>query len=110
MARRVSACRLELYEHDVGNWRLREVDGKHAPCVRQVARIELTTVGFGPPSAEPEPNAQAGSIGASLLERAEQFVDVPTGKAPASYSRHQTPSMRRPVTIGNRNLGTNGAS
>jgi hypothetical protein len=79
-----SACSLdELDGHDSGTWRPREVDGKDASFIGQVTRIEPGTVCFGAKSAEPEPNAQAGSIGASLLERVEQFVDIPSGKSPA---------------------------
>ena len=38
---------------------------------------------FDGPSAEREPEAQAGSIGSALLERAEQFVNVPAWESAA---------------------------
>ena len=38
--------------------------------------VETATVGFGTPSAEREPNTQARSIGASLLERRDQFLPL----------------------------------
>ena len=50
---------------------------KTHPLLGQVARIDPAVVRFDAPSAEGEAKAQAGSIGASLLERAEQLVDVP---------------------------------
>jgi hypothetical protein len=40
-------------------------------------------VRFDTSSAEHETKTQAGSIPASLLERAEQVVGIPTGKAAA---------------------------
>ncbi len=40
-------------------------------------------VRFDAPSAEGEAKAQAGSIGAALLERAEQFVHVPARETAA---------------------------
>ena len=56
---------------------------KTHPLFRQVARIDPAVVRFDAPSAEGEAKAQAGSIGAALLERAEQFVDVPTRETAA---------------------------
>jgi len=44
--------------------------------IREVARIEPATVRFRAPSAEREPNAQASSISATLLERGKQFLPV----------------------------------
>ena len=56
---------------------------KTHPRLGQVARIDPATVRFDAPSAEGEAKSQAGSIGASLLERAEQFVEVFTRKTAA---------------------------
>jgi hypothetical protein len=41
-----------------------------------VARVNPATVRFDARSAEGEAKSQAGSIGAALLERAEQLVQV----------------------------------
>ena len=54
-----------------------QVDVKTHP-LSGVARIDPTIVRFGAPSAEGEAKAQARSIDAALLERAEQLVDVST--------------------------------
>ena len=45
--------------------------------------MDPTVIGFGTPSAESEAKTQAGSIGASLLERPEQCVAGSFGKAAA---------------------------
>ena len=72
-----------LHHRDGGNWEPRQVDGEDASPIRQVARIDPAIVRFDAPSAEGEAKAQAGAIGAALLERAEQLVDVPTGETAA---------------------------
>src|SRR4030095_16729700 len=54
----------------------RQVDGEDASATGQVARMDPATVRFDARSAEAEAKPQASSIGASLLERAEQFVEV----------------------------------
>src|SRR4030095_4321474 len=74
---------LGLNDHDGGNWLPRQVDGEHASSPRQVARIDPALVRFSPPSAEGEAKTDAGSIGAALLERAKQLVDIPTRQAAA---------------------------
>ncbi len=79
--RRVGASRLD--DCHGGNWEPRQVDGEDASPIRQVARIDPAIVRFDAPSAEGEAEAKAGSIGAALLERAEQFVDVPTRQTAA---------------------------
>ena len=61
----------------------RQVNGEDASSVRQVARIDPAMVRFDAPPAEGEAEAQARSIGASLLERAEQIVDVPVRETAA---------------------------
>jgi hypothetical protein len=71
-----SLDRLNLTEREDGHGAPREVDGKDASFVKEVARRDPAMVRFGGPSAERDPNAQAGAIGASLLVRAEQVVDV----------------------------------
>ena len=72
-----------LNDRDGGNWQPRQVDGEDASLTRQVARIDPAIVRFDAPSAEGEAKAQAGSIGAALLERAEQLVDVPVRETAA---------------------------
>ncbi len=67
-----------LHHRDGGNREPRQVDAKDASHIREVARINPAMVRFNPPSAEGEAKTQAGSIGAPLLEWAEQLVDVPT--------------------------------
>ena len=56
---------------------------KTHPLFGQVARRDPAIVRLDAPSAEGEAKAQAGSIGAALLERAEQIVDVPAGETAA---------------------------
>ena len=56
---------------------------KTHPSSRQVARIDPAVVRFNAPSAEGEAKTQAGSIGAALLERAEELVDVPARQTAA---------------------------
>ena len=81
---RISACGAGPLAHrHSGNWEPRQVDGEDASPVRQVARIDPAMVRFDTPPAEGEAKAQAGSIGAALLERAEQFVDVPARETAA---------------------------
>ena len=77
----VAASRLN--GRDGGNWQPRQVDGEDASPSRQVARIDPAVVRFSAPSAEGETKTQAGSIGAALLERAEQLVDVPARETAA---------------------------
>ena len=60
-----------------------QVNREDASLIRQVARIDPAIVRLDAPSAECEAEAHAGSIGASLLERAEQFVHVSTREAAA---------------------------
>ena len=54
----------------------REVDGKDASRIREVARIDPAMVRLNRGSAEGETESQTCSIGAALLERTEQFVGV----------------------------------
>jgi hypothetical protein len=65
-----------LYNRGVRNRNSGKVDGKDASCTRHVASIDSAVIGFDAPSAEREADTETGSIGAALLERAEQFVDV----------------------------------
>ena len=67
-----------------GNVAPRQVDGKDASRIRQIACVDATIVCFSAPSAEREPKTQAGSIRASLIERSEQWL---TGSArkPATF-------------------------
>jgi len=61
----------------------RQVDGENAPLTRKVARIDPAIVRFSAPSAEGETQTHAGSIGAALLERAKELVDIATWQAAA---------------------------
>ena len=61
----------------------RQVDGEHASLARKVARIDPTVIRFSAPSAEGETKTDAGSIGAALLERAKELVDVSTRQTAA---------------------------
>ena len=60
-------------------------------------------VRFDGPSAEGEAKTQAGSIGAALLERTEQLVDVPAGRPPhsswISMSTRSALAPTRSVTV-----------
>src|SRR5213593_1873345 len=58
------------------SWGPRKVHGKHASPLREVARVEPAAVCFGAPSAEREPDAQAGPVGALLRERGGQFLPI----------------------------------
>jgi hypothetical protein len=62
---------------DGGHRDPRKVDGKHASFAGDVPTIDPAVMSFDGPSAERETEAQAGSIGSALLERAEQFVNIP---------------------------------
>jgi hypothetical protein len=70
-----------LYNRGIRNRNSGKVDGKHASCTRHVAGIDSAVIRFDAPPAEREADAETGSIGAALLERAEQFVDVPVWEA-----------------------------
>lgn len=63
----------------------RKVHGKDAPPLREIARVEPATVGFGAPSAEPEPDAQAGPVGALLRERGGQLLRIPGSRKAATF-------------------------
>jgi hypothetical protein len=72
-----------LNHFDGRDWEPRQVDGKNTSPTRKVARIDTAIVRFRAPSAERETKTYAGSIGAALLERAEELVDVPTWQTAA---------------------------
>src|SRR5581483_1445365 len=67
-----------------GDLEPRQVDGKDAPPVRQVAREDATVVGFRAPSTEGEPQTQPGPIRASLLEGPEQRLTI-SAREPAAF-------------------------
>jgi hypothetical protein len=77
-----------LSQRDGWHFEPRQVDGKDASPLRQVSRIDPAIVRFDAPLAEGEAEAQAGSINAVLRERAEQFVDIRTGKTTAFVLDH----------------------
>ena len=96
-----------LDHRDGRNWNARQVDGEDASLVGQVARVDPAVVRLDAPSAEGEAEAQAGSIGASLLERAEQLVvTFPPGRPPhsssISMSTRSALAPTRSVTVGAR--------
>jgi hypothetical protein len=72
-----------LNDCDGGNRQPRQVDGENAALTREVARINPAIVRFSAPSAEGETQTHAGSIGAALLERAKELVDIPTWQTAA---------------------------
>ena len=74
---------LRLNDYDGGKWLSRQVDGEHASSPRQVARIDPALIRFRAPSAEGEAKTDAGSIGAALLERTKEVVDIPPRQAAA---------------------------
>jgi len=82
-AREVLRAASSLNDGDGRNRHPRQVDGEHASPARQVARIDPAIVGFSAPSAKGETKAHAASIGAALLERAKELVDIPTGQTAA---------------------------
>ena len=60
-----------------------QFDGEDTSAIVSVARVDPAPVRFDSSSGEGEAQALAGSIGVSLLERAEQFVQVFTGNTAA---------------------------
>src|SRR6188474_3438464 len=68
---------------NVRHWEPRQVDGEHTPPARKAAPIDSAIVRFSAPSTEGETKTQAGSIGAALLERVKEIVDVGTRQAAA---------------------------
>jgi hypothetical protein len=72
-----------LNDRDGRNQQPRQVDSEHASPIGEIARIDPAVVRFSAPSAERETKTQAGSIGATLLERAKELVDIPTRQTAA---------------------------
>ena len=66
-----------------GYWEPRQVDRENASPVRQIARVDPAAIGFSAPSAESETKANAGAIGAALLERTKELVDIATWETAA---------------------------
>jgi hypothetical protein len=62
----------------------RQIDGKDASPIGQVACVNATIVRFSAPSAEGEPKTQAGSVRASLLEWSEQCLTI-SAREPAAF-------------------------
>ena len=80
---RVLGFRFRLSDREGRHGAPREVDRKDASHTRKVACIYPAVVRFSGPPAESEAKTQARSIGAALLERAKQFVDVPARETAA---------------------------
>lgn len=59
--------------------RPRQINRKYAPSARQVAHVNLASVGFHASSADGEPESKTRTIGASLFEGLEQCLD-PSGR------------------------------
>src|SRR4029450_13019870 len=74
---------LRRKDHNGGKGLPREGDGGHAFPPRQGARMDPAPIRLRAPSAEGGAKTDAGSIGAALLERAKQLVDIPTRQAAA---------------------------
>ena len=68
---------------ECGNRQARQVDGEDTPAARQVARVDPAVVGFSAPSAEGETQTHPGSVGAALLERSKDLVDIATRQSAA---------------------------
>ena len=69
---------------ECGNQEPGQVNSKDATPIQQVACIDATIVRFSAPSAEGEPETQAGSIRAPLLEGSEQCLTV-SAREPAAF-------------------------
>ena len=65
------------------NWDPGQVDREYASLIRDIACVDPATVRLSAPSAEGETKTYAGSIGAALLERAEELFDIPTRETAA---------------------------
>ena len=61
---------------DGGNRDSRKVDREHASLSSEVARIDFSVVLFDAPAAKGETQTEPRSIHSSLLERAEQLVEI----------------------------------
>ncbi len=88
-AERTSERAVEVFKGYLGGRQVRQrtprkVDGEDASFVRQVAGRNPAVVRLSGPSAERQPETQAGSIGASLLERPEQVARIP-GRETAAF-------------------------
>src|SRR6478609_8660933 len=79
----VGSNRADLAKRDRRNWDPREVDGKHTSHLGEGAGIDPALVCFSAPPTERQAKAEPRSIDASLLERAEQVVDVSTRETTA---------------------------
>jgi hypothetical protein len=60
-----------------------QVDREYASLIREIACVDPATVRLSAPSAEGETKTDAGSIGAALIERAEELFDIPTRETAA---------------------------
>jgi PAS domain S-box-containing protein len=67
-----------------GVWNARQINGEDTSPFRHVPRRDLAVIRFDAPSAEREPETQASTIRAALLERSEQFAGIASGK-PAAF-------------------------
>jgi hypothetical protein len=72
-----------LNDRDGGNWEPGHVDREDASPIREIARIDPTIIRFSAASAVGETKTHVGSIGAALLERPKELVDIPTRQTAA---------------------------
>jgi hypothetical protein len=75
--------RSPLDDRDGGNRDARQIDREYATPTRKVARIDTAIVRFSAPPAEGEPKTHARPIGAALLERTKELLDIATGETAA---------------------------
>ena len=66
-----------------GDCEPRQVDGKDASLIRQIARVDPPIVRVHGQAAEGEAETEAAPIRVSLLERAEQLIHVPSRQTAA---------------------------
>ena len=74
-------CESRLRDRECGDREARQIDRKHAPDIRKVARVNAAVARLDGPSAEGEAETQAAPIGAALLERVKQVLHAPTREA-----------------------------
>jgi hypothetical protein len=72
-----------LSDRERENWEPGEVDREFASLIREIACVDPAPVRLSAPSAEGEAKTHAGSIGAALLEWAEELFDIPTRETAA---------------------------
>jgi hypothetical protein len=72
-----------VHDGDGGNGDARQIDREDATPTRKIARIDTAIVRFSAPPAEGETKTHARAIGAPLLERTKELVDIGTSEPAA---------------------------